>query len=64
MPLLFLVAVSLKYGLDAPALSESFQAELLNRGHEILRPLTTGLIVLGPPLAFLVKLPAVLRLPR
>ena len=35
-----------------------------HHGYEILRPLTTGLIVLGPPLAFLVTLPAVLRLPR
>ncbi len=58
MPLLFLVAVSLRYGFDTPALFDSFQAELLNRGHAILRPLTTGLIVLGPPLAFLVTSPA------
>jgi hypothetical protein len=64
MPLLFLVAVSLRSGLDAPALFDSFQVELLNRGHAILRPLTTGLIALGPPVAFLVNLPAVLRPPR
>jgi hypothetical protein len=59
MPALFLAALGLRDGLAAPALFEAMQAELLGPGRDLARPLTAALIVLGPPLALLVNLPAV-----
>ena len=59
MPVLFLAAVGLRDGLAIPVLFEAMQAELLGPGRDLARPLTAALIVLGPPLALLVNLLAV-----
>jgi hypothetical protein len=59
MPVLFLAAVGLRDRLATPALFEAMQADLLGPGRDLARPLTAALIVLGPPLALLVNLPAV-----
>jgi hypothetical protein len=59
MPVMFLVAVGLRDGLATPTPFQAMQAELLGPGHDLARPLTAALIVLGPPLALLVNLPVV-----
>jgi hypothetical protein len=59
MPILFLAAVGLRDGLAISGLFDAMQAELLGPGRDLARPLTAALIVLGPPLALLVNLLAV-----
>ena len=59
MPVLFLAALGLRDGLGIPALFEAMQADLLGPGRDLARPFTAALIVLGPPLALIVNLLAV-----